>query len=113
MAINSGCIILWSGAIVDIPSGWFLCNGNNGTPDLRNRFVIGAGDTYNPNDTGGAFSHNHTFTGGSHTHTIPGGTDIQSGAGYAAITDPSFITGTTDPESTIPPYFALAYIMKS
>lgn len=44
-------ICLFSGAIVDIPAGWALCDGNNGTPDLRDRFVLGAGSTYNPDDT--------------------------------------------------------------
>jgi len=43
-------IVIWSGAVVDIPFGWKLCDGNNGTPDLRNKFVIGAGDTFNPGD---------------------------------------------------------------
>jgi len=46
-----GLICLWSGAIVDIPAGWSLCDGGNGRPDLRNRFVIGAGDTYAPDET--------------------------------------------------------------
>lgn len=46
-----GIICLWGGAIVDIPAGWHLCDGTNGTPDLRDRFVIGAGSTYNPDDT--------------------------------------------------------------
>lgn len=46
-----GLVCLWSGDIVDIPSGWALCDGNDGRPDLRNRFVIGAGDTYSPDDT--------------------------------------------------------------
>ncbi len=41
-------IVLWSGAVVDIPAGWALCDGNNGTPDLRDRFVIGAGGTWAP-----------------------------------------------------------------
>lgn len=39
-------IVLWSGAIVDIPAGWALCDGNNGTPNLQDKFVIGAGDTF-------------------------------------------------------------------
>ena len=52
----SGGIILWSGSIVSIPSGWYLCNGANSTPDLRNRFIVGAGDSYAVNDTGGAAS---------------------------------------------------------
>ncbi|KKM98869.1 hypothetical protein LCGC14_1153640 [marine sediment metagenome] len=44
-------ICLWSGAVIDILAGWALCDGNNGTPDLRDRFVIGAGGTYSPDDT--------------------------------------------------------------
>ena len=66
-----------------IPSGWVLCNGSNSTPDLRNRFVIGAGNSYNVDDTGGEStkllgtanlpSHTHTSgslsaTGGNHNH---------------------------------------------
>lgn len=46
-----GIICIWAGAIVDIPSGWSLCDGSGGRPDLRDRFVIGAGSTYNPDDT--------------------------------------------------------------
>jgi hypothetical protein len=41
-SIPSGVIVMWSGAVVDIPTGWALCNGANGTPDLRDRFVVGA-----------------------------------------------------------------------
>ncbi|MBA7678649.1 hypothetical protein ES703_86927 [subsurface metagenome] len=44
-------IVLWSGAIVDIPAGWALCDGNNGTPDLRDCFVIGAGSIFAPDAT--------------------------------------------------------------
>ena len=70
-----GGIILWSGATNNIPSGWALCNGANGTPNLRNRFVVGAGDTYNPADTGGftnipVISHSHNTTQNSHRHNI-------------------------------------------
>jgi len=46
-----GIICLWSGSVADIPAGWQLCNGTNSTPDLRNRFVIGAGDTYAVDET--------------------------------------------------------------
>ena len=56
-AFVSGMIILWSGAANAIPSGWYLCNGSNGTPDLRGRFVVGYHDgngDYDVNDTGGA-----------------------------------------------------------
>lgn len=82
--IPSGGIIMWSGSVVSVPTGWFLCDGANGTPDLRNRFVVGAGSTYAVNATGGADTvalttaqmpaHGHTFSGttnttGAHVHS--------------------------------------------
>ena len=54
LAMPAGGIIIWSGAAAAIPSGWFLCDGTNGTPNLRDRFIVGAGSTYAVNDTGGA-----------------------------------------------------------
>lgn len=45
-------ILIWSGAVVDIPAGWALCDGNNGTPDLRGKFLIGAGGAKAPDDEG-------------------------------------------------------------
>ena len=76
--IPAGGIIMWSGSVANIPSGWYLCNGSYGTPDLRDRFVIGAGSSYNPGATGGATSvtlstsnmPSHSHTGASHSHTI-------------------------------------------
>ena len=52
-AFQSGMIIAWSGAVSDIPTGFVLCDGNNSTPDLRDRFIIGAGNNFNPGNTGG------------------------------------------------------------
>lgn len=83
-SIPVGLITLWSGSIASIPSGWALCNGSGGTPDLRDRFIVGAGSTYAVGATGGATSvtlstanmpaHTHTGTTGStsisHTHGI-------------------------------------------
>jgi hypothetical protein len=88
-AFPSGGIIMWSGSIASIPLGWLLCNGSSGTPDLRDRFIVGAGSTYAVNATGGFAtyslstaqlpSHTHTGTTSSvdinHTH----GVNIQSG----------------------------------
>ena len=51
--VPPGAIIMWSGSINDIPVGWALCDGRNGTPDLRDRFIVGAGGSYNVGDTGG------------------------------------------------------------
>lgn len=76
--IPTGGIIIWSGAANAIPTGWLLCNGSSGTPDLRNRFVVGAGSTYSVAATGGSadaivVSHTHTAstnTTGAHTHNL-------------------------------------------
>ena len=52
-AVPSGGIIAWSGSIGSIPTGYVICNGSNGTPDLRDRFIVGAGNTYSVGNTGG------------------------------------------------------------
>ena len=77
----AGGIIMWSGAENAIPTGWVLCNGSNSTPDLRNRFVVGAGtgSIYSVGDTGGSndatlVSHSHNVNGntnntGDHSHS--------------------------------------------
>ena len=77
-AIPAGVIVLWSGSAVSIPGGWYLCDGTNGTPNLRDRFVVGAGTSYVVADTGGSadsvvVSHTHTVSGntnaaGNHSH---------------------------------------------
>ncbi len=84
-----GSIMMWSGAIVDIPTGWQLCDGSGNSPDLRDRFVIGAGSTYPVGDTGGSKdsalpSHTHTWSGSgtsngttnsqlsNHSHNVSG-----------------------------------------
>lgn len=73
--IPSGVIVMWSGSIAAIPSGWLLCNGTSGTPDLRNRFVIGAFQD-NSGVANTTITGSNTLTGGSkdavvvsHTHT--------------------------------------------
>ena len=65
-AVPSGVIVLWSGAANAIPSGWYLCNGQNGTPNLQDRFIVGAGSGYGVNATGG--SANAVLV--SHTHNL-------------------------------------------
>ena len=108
----TGSILIWSGAIVDIPAGWYLCDGNNGTPDLRDKFVIGAGSTYAVGANGGANSHTHDFTSAGHVHPLSGGMGIAGGPNYSDNSDSAVVTGTTDAGSSLPPYLALAYIMK-
>lgn len=87
--VPQGVIVMWSGTLASIPAGWALCDGNNGTPDLRDRFILGVAAGEAPGATGGSHTkkltegelpgHTHTFTSGSagsHTHT--GKTGIQS-----------------------------------
>ena len=147
-AIPSGLISMWSGTIATIPSGWVLCNGSNGTPDLRNRFIIGAhsdttGVAYTTitganTQTGGSkdaivVSHTHTATvndpGHSHTYDRTpfaairaGSTGLCPNPSYDSVATGSATTGITVSNSTegssgtnanLPPYYALAFIMKT
>jgi len=146
-AIPSGGIILWSGSTGSIPATWFLCDGTNGTPDLRNSFIVGAGSSYAVNATGGSadaivVSHTHTATSTSvvtdpgHTHTVRtrtgnngsavANTGSDGGGPFdiadAALTKTTGITvattttnnsaGVSGTNANLPPYYALAYIMK-
>ena len=143
----SGMIVLWSGATDAIPTGWVLCNGSNSTPDLRNRFVVGAGDTYSVNATGGSadatlVSHTHSATSsvsdsghfhnvlptlsgafsnnGAFIQTATTGTPSQSGVGNTdtkttgiSVSTSLSTAGSSATNANLPPYYALAYIMKT
>ena len=147
--VPSGCILLWSGSIISIPGGWYLCDGNNGTPDLTDKFIVGAGSTYNVADIGGSanavvVSHSHTassvVTDPGHAHSTTFNQTSKSNNatpyilsnpfigenlnGSVAISTTSQITGVTVATSistvgvsgtnaNLPPYYALAYIMKA
>ena len=113
MSLPTGIICLWYGAIVNIPAGWIICDGNNGTPDLRDKFIVGAGSTYAVDANGGAAVHNHAFTGNGHVHSLGAGTDLAAGVGFSDDTSLQPTAGATDNGSSLPPYHALAYIMKT
>jgi len=110
--IPRGIITCWTGSIANIPLGWHLCDGSAGTPDLRNRFIIGAGDTYSPRDTGGSATHTHTGSTDGHDHELAAGTGLASGANYNDFTESTTDNFTTDPGSSLQPYYALCYIMR-
>ena len=138
-AIPSGGIILWSGSTGSVPSGWYLCDGTNGTPDLRNSFIVGAGNTYAVGATGGTadaivVSHTHTatVTDPGHSHGIPrknalsgsvesyvaggGGTiiaDLPTNTATTGISVSNATAGTSGTGQNLPPYYALAYIQKA
>lgn len=128
--VPSGVILMWSGTVASIPSGWAFCDGNNGTPDLRNRFVVG-GSTDDVGvvkstvtgvllQSGGSNTHTHTVNDPEHSHTLnfnpinvtEGGASGDIPENLASPTDSAATGITINGVVTVPPFFALAYIMK-
>jgi microcystin-dependent protein len=126
-----GGIIMWSGST--IPSGWALCNGASGTPDLRNRFIVGSGSTWSTGSTGGnndavVVAHTHTITDPGHHHSYTasainnagrsnGGPSTNAGSTTSDTADATTgITinsaGVSATYANMPLYYALAFIMK-
>ncbi|MEO9871521.1 hypothetical protein [Ekhidna sp.] len=139
ISIPTGAIIMWSGSLDQIPHGWILCDGENGTPDLRDRFIVGAGESYEANATGGLNNvalkieelpaHTHSISNsGNHRHSYSRGDKTGDGAKgsggaldghttqdseYAgAHSHTADKTGKNLPHENRPPYYALAFIMK-
>lgn len=160
---TTGMILIWSGSLGSVPTGWALCDGTNSTPDLRDRFIVGAGSTYSVAATGGTadatvVTHTHTATSvvstGTHQHFIANtdatgantsitltssnylagknggggvsesyalqgtGTTASIGLTSATATGDTVTTtnanaGTSGTNQNLPPYYALAYIMKT
>ena len=151
--LPTGVITLWSGAKTAIPAGWALCDGLNGTPNLQDKFVVGAGSTYAVGATGGTTSASLSVSGstssvGDHYHGMGGGTSSNGNqyyysSGSQATTSGMAISSSTFTSScygstysytgpsltsnggghshtfsgsgsvaTLPPYYALCYIMK-
>ena len=140
-SIPSGLIAIWSGSLGSIPSGWVICDGTNSTPDLRNSFILGAGNSYSVGQTGGStdaivVSHTHTatVTDPGHVHnttrgnggtsnsdffSYSGSTNSQSTDSRGMFTQTTGISvanataGVSGSGANMPPYYALAFIMKS
>jgi len=137
--VPTGLISMWSGSVAAIPGGWQLCDGTNGTPDLRDRFIVGAGSSYAPGNTGGQNAvtlgigempnHGHGFSDPGHSHQSTrndfaantGGYGSGSGGGGLGPntvftnnvgTGITFVAeGGSGAHENRPPYYALAYIM--
>lgn len=132
----SGGIIMWSGSINDIPNGWLLCNGSNGTPNLTNRFIVGASSdsgtgvtfdattgavsgAYAPNQTGGSVAHQLTvdeMPAHAHSYQAPVAGRVTTGSNVDIRAQTPSTTGSAGGNKyheNRPPYYALAYIMKS
>lgn len=107
--------MLWYGSVASIPSGWTLCDGTMGTPDLVGLFVMGAKVFPAPGGTGGATTHNHAFTGDGHNHDLLSGNviiDSTPAGDFSHDTNTAPAVGDTDTAYNWPPYHALCYIMK-
>jgi hypothetical protein len=122
--VPSGGIIMWHGSIATIPTGWYLCDGNNSTPNLTNRFIVGAdadaGGVAKSTVTGSALQSSDTGVSPAHTHTFGSDgqtSDIGNNAGYPRLQTVNSTTFTTSSSGTgtkvIAVFYALAYIMKS
>lgn len=132
-----GIIALWYGCVADIPSGWALCDGTQGTPDLHGRFVFAQFAAIPPHRTGGAWNHKHAGSVNSHSHYHSGtsssqdiyhesGSDIGTHPDHLNYADVQTVpevqlnidsdahdhTYTTPVVSHLPPYYSLCYIMK-
>jgi len=118
---------MWSGSVSAVPSGWQLCNGQSGTPDLRNRFVVGAGGTYAVGATGGADqvtlsveqipAHAHGYSdkytdgnrvSGSHAWDATTGENPN----YTSDSKNTNVTGRGQAHENRPPYYAIALICR-
>lgn len=118
-----GGIIIWSGSEDNIPENWHLCDGTNGTPNLRDRFVLGAGSTYDVGAAGGEAAHTlTTLEIPAHNHAlelnysyVQDGTTasgIYSTSGSYSDTETTQNAGGGAAHNNMPPYYALCYIMK-
>lgn len=123
---------MWSGTVNNIPTGWYLCDGNNNTPDLRDRFIVCSGSQYSIGNTGGQAthsltinempSHSHEFyaysdssTGSNHDYLQTGSNPVKTVSGRvtrSASNDMISSTGGGEAFDNRPPYYALAFIMK-
>jgi hypothetical protein len=112
MLITQGLVCIWSGAVADIPKGWQLCDGTNGKPDLRDKFILGAGNTYAPEAIGGAATHTHDFITNGHNHSYTTNMTIAAGSTATRNPLPNTDSGTTDAMSHLPPYYALCFVIK-
>jgi len=125
-ALPAGIIALWSGSSASIPSGWTLCDGTASTPDLRDKFVVGATSTYavGANDTMGNTgahtlltaempSHNHTYEQRGFSGAYFSGSEDYSDEGGTRDTGSKGGGGSHSHTGSLPPYYALCYIMKT
>ena len=123
--VPSGVIMMWSGAENAIPSGWYLCNGSNSTPDLRNKFIVGAGAGYSVGNTGGSntvtlstsqiAAHSHTTNNHNHSVSVsdPGHGHSVSDPGHGhsmSVSDPGHQHNTSVTGAKLFPGYGGAHV---
>lgn len=106
-----GSIVMWQGAIVDIPENWILCDGTNGSPDLRDKMIVGSTGTYDQKQIGGTEMHDHSFTDDSHDHDLVAGALIRPKSGFKKVTETEPASGLSAAVANLPNYYSLAFIM--
>lgn len=116
-----GTIVIWSGTKENIPDGWALCDGQEGRPDLRDKFVLGAGTAHAIGSTGGSEevtltiaqmpSHNHSIASGTTAGGSSYGAIAKSGQGTNVKTS-NTPSSATEGHNNMPPYYTLCYIIK-
>lgn len=120
-----GMVMMWPWAIADIPSGWHLCDGTVGTPDLRDKFIIcaredvsGVPKTYVRGyweQLATSLIHTHEFTGDGHAHDLGAGSEVEDVTplgDHVHETTISSAHGDTEFAYTLPPFYAMSFIMK-
>lgn len=122
VALPVGIIAIWSGSSENVPDKWQICDGTNGTPNLKDKFVLGAGTEHTIGETGG--EENHILTVEEmpkHYHTMDAnasGTSAGQMHGEIIIKSDgatkraSSSVGGNQPHNNMPPYYTLCYIMK-
>lgn len=118
-----GSILWWSGTADSIPVGWHICDGEDGTLDLRDQFILAAGDAHEVGDTGGEEehtltvsempSHEHRFNyytaSGSYSDVIRG----YAPGGSATKNSPTQLVGSSQPHNNMPPYMSVLHCIKA
>ncbi len=105
-------IMMWFKPIAEIPNGWGLCDGTQGLPDLREKFIKGTAAGVDPGGTGGAVEHVHDIIGGYHAHGILAGEEIAAGEDFDNVTHEVGIIMVSEPADGQPPYYEMVFIGK-
>ena len=104
---------MWYGYPQDVPKGFAICDGTGSTPNLTDRFVVGAGNLYPIAQPGGSTSHTHGATQAAHAHALAANGPLNpGGSAISTSTNSQTPAITVNLATTLPPYLALYFIIK-